>query len=206
MNYFWYDHKLEDEMGGTPQLEGFDRFLAALGVTATQVDELPNGAESEGVYFVHAGDYIGKNEYAWGRVHGTRKKVYVIFVSSNPTRLVNNAYGAYCINAPLIQVVQLLNSDPSRAGRFVKSCNAGAPDMSCFARSYPECLLAAYLVGLAKQNGLQLDIDTVPEEVWSNASQEYVDHGGRMGVTIDSSTDILKIPGIKEILAGAGPV
>jgi len=203
MEYSWFDHRMTDNFEKA-QLEFFDKLLGFFGETnlvrdistiTTSIQQIENE-----VFFVHPGTI--ENINAWSRLAAKQYKLFVVFVSSDPQGLntVHQENGVYALEASLSSVVKLLQNQPGRLTRFKESCEQGNPDMTCFYQSFPENLVAAYLLGLAFNKNPSLQTMYVPGALWNSASQEFGEHSGQERIDLNPDTICGHLTAIKEIL------
>jgi hypothetical protein len=72
--------------------------------------------------------------------------------------------------------------------------------MTCFYQSFPENLVAAYLLGLAFNKKSSLLEKDFPAVLWNSASQEYVEHSGEKVVDLNCDTICSQLSAIEKIL------
>ncbi|MFH2124585.1 MAG: hypothetical protein ABIJ50_14025 [Pseudomonadota bacterium] len=185
------------------QLEYFDELLNFFGETnlvrdICTINLISQLVENE-VFFVHP--RTEENINAWSILAAEQYKRFVVFVSSDPQGLntVPQVNGVYTLKASLSSVVKLLQNQPDRLTRFKESCEQGKPDMTCFYLSFPEHLVAAYLLGLAFNKNASLREKDFPDELWNSASREYVEHSGEEGV-LNCDTICNQLSAIEKIL------
>ncbi len=148
MDFFWYDHLSEESGCARPLLTGFERFLDILGRPAARRTLLPSGDAENAVYFVHAGDMPDKSQLDWEDRSSIERKVFMVFVSSEPEGLFCFGDATYSVKCALPVVSDLLTAEPDRVDRLLRSCDSGSPDFSLLEKTFPEALVSYFLLAV----------------------------------------------------------
>lgn len=202
MNYRYFDWKLIG--GGANGLDYFQSFVNLIVNNMDHTSEVPVCPHIENItFFVHAtGEQQGRTRDNWKEIAAIKKKRFVIFVSSHPEEFndFHDSDDVYWLRTPLNLVVTLLTNHPDRLARFKQSCENGRPDLACFYLSFPENLVAAYLLGLAFNKISSLRGENFPDELWNLANQEYYEHSKQGELRLDRDNISDHLEAIKNIL------
>jgi len=164
MKCWWYDYSA---INNRPQLKGFSDLMSLFinrdcdipnrilkkKPTDLNIDDVTNI-----ICFIHADTIPGLTKEDWKRIASVEHRRYVIFVSSHPKDLkthVDAEQGINAITHDLSKVASAL--DENKIKYFLESCAKGKLDSSLFELTLPEWVLAAYLIGIAKDNDVVID-------------------------------------------------
>lgn len=169
MKYFWFDHK---EKNQRPEYEPFSKLVELF--NAQKVLNAKALPQVDSICFVHAGDDTGEQTKDWEEWASQVNKHFVVFLSigGEPTSTKKEEDGVYLLpKSRLNRMVSGLKQNINLLAEFKQTCDIGKPNLNLLAPSWEiENLLAVYLILIAKNKGVNAELDN---KIWRNAFGEF---------------------------------
>jgi hypothetical protein len=171
--FYWFDRHVHGRPEQTdPWLSGFRELVQLIG--ANNLSYLGNATvPANSLVFVHPGESEDIRIADWIGALNNSQGSYIIFVSSYPGGLPRDLSGnAHCLEKSVTDFVA-----SGDALTFKESYLEGNPNWQLLKSApYPENLVAAYLLLVAKSKNIPVALDS-DAGMWAEAGKEYRANG-----------------------------